>query len=309
MESPQGSRQCGRCSAHHRGNCRTQHGSRGRGRDGGRSPPPAQIRTCRITAYGSYLGCMSVEALMRIRMQDPGTRKLAARKACRIVPRCIASALAPPARSVCNQTRATCVPEGSASGLDIARDSMVVEVPLHHPAEPAADLRDRRVHTSRQLLSNRLEFGAQPLANGLPLDDGTIPIRRDFATDVSETQEVERLRLAPLPWRAAWAAKRPNSISRVLSGCSARPNSSEPRPASPPGIVRHRLAVLESQDEIVRVPNDDDIARGMPPPPLLRPQVEDVVQVHVGKQRRDHRSLRCTHRTSATICRPRRPPP
>jgi transposase len=27
----------------------------GRGRDGGCSPPPAQIRTCRITAYGSCL--------------------------------------------------------------------------------------------------------------------------------------------------------------------------------------------------------------------------------------------------------------
>lgn len=29
----------------------------GRGRDTGFPMPPAQIRTCRITAYGSYLGC------------------------------------------------------------------------------------------------------------------------------------------------------------------------------------------------------------------------------------------------------------
>jgi hypothetical protein len=28
-----------------------------RGRDGPFGPPPAQIRTCRTTAYGSYLGC------------------------------------------------------------------------------------------------------------------------------------------------------------------------------------------------------------------------------------------------------------
>ncbi len=30
-----------------------------RGRDDGRPPPPAQIRTGRITAYGSYLGCVA----------------------------------------------------------------------------------------------------------------------------------------------------------------------------------------------------------------------------------------------------------
>ncbi len=28
-----------------------------RGRDGPCGPPPAQIRTCGTTAYGSYLGC------------------------------------------------------------------------------------------------------------------------------------------------------------------------------------------------------------------------------------------------------------
>ncbi len=32
---------------------------RGRGRDADRSTPPAQIRTCSITAYGSYLGCLA----------------------------------------------------------------------------------------------------------------------------------------------------------------------------------------------------------------------------------------------------------
>jgi len=38
-----------------------------RGRDGGYPPPPAQIRTCGTTAYGSCLGS-DAEALIRIRM-------------------------------------------------------------------------------------------------------------------------------------------------------------------------------------------------------------------------------------------------
>ena len=39
----------------------------GRGRDAGFPTPPAQIRTCRVTAYGSYLGCWRKSAL-----QDKG---------------------------------------------------------------------------------------------------------------------------------------------------------------------------------------------------------------------------------------------
>ena len=35
----------------------------------------------------------------------------------------------------------------------------------------------------------------------------------------------------------------------------------------------------------------DHVCIGMAAAPLLRPQVEDVVQVDVGKQRRDHRTL------------------
>ncbi len=31
----------------------------GRGRAAGHPTPPAQIRTCGTTAYGSYLGCMA----------------------------------------------------------------------------------------------------------------------------------------------------------------------------------------------------------------------------------------------------------
>src|SRR6516225_10795946 len=49
--------------------------------------------------------------------------------------------------------------------------------------------------------------------------------------------------------------------------------------------------VLESDGEIVGIAHDDLIARGLAPAPTLGPEIEDVVQVDVGKKRRCHRPL------------------
>ena len=48
-----------------------------------------------------------------------------------------------------------------------------------------------------------------------------------------------------------------------------------------PGVA----LVLEADDEVVGIPHDDHVARGLAPSPALGPEVEDVVQVDVGKQR------------------------
>src|SRR5262249_37599817 len=49
--------------------------------------------------------------------------------------------------------------------------------------------------------------------------------------------------------------------------------------------------VLESDDEIVGIAHDDHVARGLTPAPALGPEIENVVQVDVGKKRRCHRPL------------------
>jgi len=49
--------------------------------------------------------------------------------------------------------------------------------------------------------------------------------------------------------------------------------------------------VLESDGEIVGIAHDDHIARGLAPAPTLGPEIEDLVQVDVGKKRRCHRPL------------------
>ena len=47
----------------------------------------------------------------------------------------------------------------------------------------------------------------------------------------------------------------------------------------------------KSNDDIVGVSHDHHSARGLVPSPALGPQIEHVVQVDVGEQRRNHRPL------------------
>ena len=51
--------------------------------------------------------------------------------------------------------------------------------------------------------------------------------------------------------------------------------------------------ILETNDNIVGVSYDDHVARRLTPSPAFGPQVEDVVQVNIGEQRRCHRPLPC----------------
>jgi hypothetical protein len=64
----------------------------------------------------------------------------------------------------------------------------------------------------------------------------------------------------------------------------------EPRPHRVEEAPRVGL-VLEAEDQIVGVAHDDHVSLGFALAPLLGPEVDDVVEVDVGKQRRDHRPL------------------
>lgn len=43
--------------------------------------------------------------------------------------------------------------------------------------------------------------------------------------------------------------------------------------------------MLEADRDVVRVADDDHVARGPPPSPAVGPEVEDIVQVDVGQER------------------------
>ena len=80
----------------------------------------------------------------------------------------------------------------------------------------------------------------------------------------------------------------PNSMSRVLSACSASPNYK----ARPQGLL-HPMRVAsapEGQHEVIGVAHQPHPARRMPTT-LSHPQVQGVVQEDVHKQRADARAL------------------
>ncbi len=54
-------------------------------------------------------------------------------------------------------------------------------------------------------------------------------------------------------------------------------------------------AMFESRDNVIRVPDHDCVAGGVMLAPVPDPQVEDLMQVDVRQQWRDHCPLRCPY--------------
>jgi hypothetical protein len=79
----------------------------------------------------------------------------------------------------------------------------------------------------------------------------------------------------------------------------------EPEPGEPFTKRGHEalglVAILESYDEVVRETDEDHIALCLHLPPLLDPQVEQVVQVDIGQQRTDAPALSRPYRTARSL--------
>jgi len=160
---------------------------------------------------------------------------------------------------------------------------MVVEVALYYPAEPSPKLWDRQVTPSHQSLFDRLQLGPKSLGHCLPSNDeaSTLPLA---PTDMGESEEVEGFRLAILSPSVVFDSEPAKLNQPSLVGMQSQPellHASMKLAKESLGIV----AVLESHDEVVCVSDNDDIARSISNPPLLYPQVENVVEVHIRKQR------------------------
>jgi CheY-like chemotaxis protein len=111
-----------------------------------------------------------------------------------------------------------------------------------------------------------------------------------LAADEGEAQEVEGLRFAePAPG----ASGRRMAAELEQAGLVRMERQREllqPRTHRVSEAVSVRL-VLEADDDIISIADDDHVACGLAPSPALRPEIEHVVQIDVGEQRRDHRSL------------------
>jgi len=152
----------------------------------------------------------------------------------------------------------------------------------NHRLQPSALFGNGVVHAATQLLLDLPESRPHAVTPCLAMEQERPP--PGFAADEREPQECEGLRFAkpfPLaPYRSMAAECQQSGLLRM----KLEPELLEPHSHRIPEALRIGL-VLEAGHDIVGEPNEDYVAGGLSPPPLLGPQIEDVVQVDVGKQR------------------------
>ena len=139
-----------------------------------------------------------------------------------------------------------------------------------------------------QFLFDRCEFRPHTVTPRLPSElEVAAP---GFAADMRKSQECEGLRFAQPPPLAV--RRRPTA--ELDEAGLFRIQFERELLQSFTHFREKPLAVgllLEAGDNVVGVAHDNDVSAGMASPPLLRPQIEDVVQIDVRQQRRDHSPL------------------
>jgi hypothetical protein len=148
------------------------------------------------------------------------------------------------------------------------------------------------VHALTKLLLNVNQLPPHSLADRVALHrEVPVPV---LPADVRESQKIERF---GLPF---------SSLFPVLFGKSPELNPArfvwvqfQSKLSQPfPQFHQESICVsqiLKTENIIVGVPDDNDIASRAFPAPDIHPQVEHVMQIDVREQRRNHRTLRSTH--------------
>ena len=121
-----------------------------------------------------------------------------------------------------------------------------------------------------------------------------------LAADEREPQEGEGLRFAkPSPLmscrRMAAELQQSRLLPMKLKLELLEPHSHRVPEAPSIGFM------LEARHDVIGIAHDDHVAGGFTPPPSLGPEIEDVVQVDVGEQRRCHCPLRSPLLTDAPV--------
>src|SRR6202165_1231002 len=137
----------------------------------------------------------------------------------------------------------------------------------------------------------RHEFASAslPSADGRADDDeiARLPVS---PTDVSETEKVEGFRTSL------------STQSPALGGIAPEFNQARFLRVQFQPEFRHALlqcrqesqgvfAMLKPQHRVVGIPDDNHVASRLRPPPLVHPEVEDVMQVEISQGRRNYRAL------------------
>lgn len=168
--------------------------------------------------------------------------------------------------------------------------AVMADVPTDDCTQPCAYDRDGVVHAPSEFGLHRIQLGLQSLATRLPPHRET-SIALLLPADGREAEEVDRLRLPesalpPVVGRLGAEFQQPR-----LLGMPFQVTLPKPFGEFCPESVGIRLD-LESQHGVIRIPDDDDVAGGVPLAPCLDPQVTHVVEIEVRQQRRCTAALR-----------------
>ena len=110
-------------------------------------------------------------------------------------------------------------PPKDRQAIEVPGDRVVVEVTLHDRFEPCAGLCHRIVHAPAELLLEFSQLSSHALADRLAAHgESPQPV---LPTNMLEAQEIERLGFPFSSTLPVLFGEPPNSIRRVLSGCSS----------------------------------------------------------------------------------------
>ena len=163
-------------------------------------------------------------------------------------------------------------------GFRVGRDAIVLEVPREDLPQPATLLRDGIVTPAFQLAFDLLEFGPQALGDRVAYQHESS--LAGSTTDMREPEERDRFGLTLSLFVAVQAGEPTEPNQPGLLGMKFQLKLLHPLSQlceEFPSIC----FLLESNDSIIRETDDDDITRGVVLAPVLGPQVEHIVQVHV----------------------------
>jgi hypothetical protein len=168
--------------------------------------------------------------------------------------------------------------------VDVAGHGVVGEVTPHHARHPAPLLGDGELPAAPKLGFYLLQLCPHPLLDSdAPKPEASIS---GLPAQVREAQEVERLRLPQPPLSSVRCREAAELDQASLVRVQLQVELREPLTK----IGEELLCItemLEPDYEVIREPDDDHVAPGVLPPPLPDPAVEDVLQVHIGEQRRN----------------------
>ena len=128
-----------------------------------------------------------------------------------------------------------------------------------------------------------MQLGSHPFRVGDPLElePPRLPGPR---ARVREAEKLERLRLADTTRLAIPGGMPPELDQPRLLGIQLQTELREPVTKVSPEPVSV-LPMLKSHHEVISEPHDHNVTVRVPSPPLVSPEIEDVVQVDVRKQR------------------------